>query len=69
MMLSKAKQEVIRVLADCDMNLSEAARVLRCSRNNVIQHANRIQEITGLDPRCFYDLIELLEVVREVENA
>ena len=65
MMLTKAKQEVIRVLAVCDLNPSEAARVLGCSRNNVIQHANRIQEITGLDPTCFYDLIELLKVVGE----
>jgi sugar diacid utilization regulator len=64
MKLSDMQKEVSLAMADCDMVASEVARKIHCTRNNIDYHCARIFEITGLNPKCFYDLVELVEAIR-----
>ena len=55
---------VILALADNRMNISDTARALSIHRNSVVYHIEKIKKEIGLDPRDFYDLCELLDMVR-----
>ena len=59
---------IILSMADHNMNKAEVARVLYFSRNGVIYHCDVIKQQTGLDPRKFYDLIKLVDMVKEGER-
>lgn len=65
MKLSDTQKKVALEMAECDMVASEVARKINCNRNNVDYHCARIFEITGLNPKCFYDLVELVEMLRD----
>ena len=60
--INELDKRIIQTLAMCDLKPSEASRVLYMHRNTVIYHIEKIARVTGLDPLCFYDMIELLEV-------
>lgn len=53
---------VVRAYADCNMNASAAARVVHMHINNVEYHLEKVKRLTGLNPKCFYDLVELMRV-------
>jgi len=53
-------QEVIRMMADYSLNVSWVARKLFLHRNTVHYRLNRIKESTGIDPRTFWGLMELI---------
>lgn len=57
--------EIIKMMAACSMNASEVVRKTYRSRGSVDYYVARIKEITGKDPRNFYDLIDLLKMVEE----
>ena len=57
--------EVIKALADNDMNVSKTANAMHYHRNNIIYHVEKIKDETGLNPLKFYDLIKLLKMVGE----
>lgn len=63
--LSEIKREVILAFAECNMRVRETARKMFKHRNTVVYHLQQIKEITGLDPYNFYDLIKLVEGVKE----
>lgn len=65
--ITEPRARVILALANNGMNVSRAARELWMHRNNVAHHMERIKEITGKDPRNFYDLVELVTMVRKME--
>ena len=67
-MLKAIDQEVIRTMAECNMNFTEAGKKLYMHRTTVVEHANKIKKATGKDPKCFYDLMELLRMVQVQEN-
>ena len=61
--LSDVQKETIKAFAECDMNASKTAEHMYMHRNAVIYNLNEIKRKTGLEPRKFYDLIKLLEMV------
>lgn len=63
-MLDDRKKEIILAMAECNMRECAAARKCYCSRNNVVYHCEQICKKTGLNPKNFYDLIKLVEMVK-----
>lgn len=59
--LDERDLNAIRAIADCDMNVAKAARVVGMRMNTLRNRIARIHEITGLSPVRFYDLQKLLE--------
>lgn len=57
--------EVIHALAEYDLNASLIAPVLYMHRNTVYYHIGHIEAKTGLNPKKFYDLCKLLEMIKE----
>jgi DNA-binding PucR family transcriptional regulator len=66
--ISKMDIKVVFALADCGLNPSRAARKLFVHRNTVLHHIGEIKSYTGLNPLDFYDMEELLESFKEVEE-
>lgn len=60
--------EVIRAMAEHDINVSEASRALYMHRNTVIYHLGRIKRETGFDPQKFCDLVELMGMADRMEE-
>ena len=52
--------QTLRAVADADMNVQKAARLLRKHPNTVYARIERIREMTGLDGQRYHDLTELL---------
>lgn len=48
------------------MNVGEVSRQLFMHRNTVTYHLDKVKRQTGLDPRRFYDLVELVKMAQEV---
>ena len=61
--LAEFECKVIRTIADCDIKLATAAKVLYVHRNTLTYYVDKIKRKTGLDVRNFYDLCKLLEIV------
>ena len=59
--MNTTDKEILIAFAECNMNVSETARVMTYHRNNVDYHLQKIEEKTGLNPKCFYDLVKLLQ--------
>lgn len=53
--------EIIKAYAAHNMNVSATAKDLYMHHNTVIYHLGKIRAETGLDPRQFYDLVELVK--------
>ena len=57
-------------MANHNMNVTDVARAIFTHRNTVLYHLNKVKQQTGLDPRRFYDLVELVKMAQEVlENG
>jgi hypothetical protein len=52
--------QTLRAVADADMNMQKAARILGKHANTVYTRIERIRELTGLDGQRYHDLTELL---------
>lgn len=52
--------EIIKTYAACDMSKSLTAKQLFINVNTVQYHFDKIKKETGLDPRKFNNLVELL---------
>ena len=65
MVLDDRKKEIILMMAECDMKYCTVAKRLYLHWNTVFYHMNKIEQITGLNPRKFYDLIELVKMVKD----
>ena len=55
------KKELINAMADNNLNISQAAKAMKYSRNSVIYHRQKIIDETGLDVANFWDLTELIK--------
>ena len=64
--MTKTDARIIVAMADCNMIPAEVARREFMHRNTVIYHLEKTKRETGLDGRCFYDLVELLKIAKEV---
>jgi sugar diacid utilization regulator len=52
--------QTLRAVADADLNMQKAARILGRHPNTVYTRIERIRDLTGLDGQCYRDLTELL---------
>ena len=52
--------QTLRAIADADMNMQKAARILGKHPNTVYTRIERIKGMTGLDGQRYHDLTELL---------
>lgn len=52
--------QTLRAIADADMNVQKAARLLGKHPNTIYARIERIRELTGLDGQRYHDLTELL---------
>ena len=53
-------KEIIKGMADHNLNISAVAREIYLHKNTVEYHIKKVQHETGLNARKFYDLAELL---------
>ena len=67
-MLSKLDKEIILALADNGMKAKPAARQMGKHFNVIYYNMDRIWDKTGLDPRNFHDLHELVKMVKEEDE-
>ena len=63
MKISEHQKRIIMSLADSNMCVSKAARAYFMSEPGYVYQLNRIKQITGKDPKNFYDLAELVNYV------
>lgn len=66
--MTKTDARIIVAMADCDMIPAEVARRKYMHRNTVIYHLDKVKRETGLDAQNFYDLIKLLEIMKEEQK-
>lgn len=64
--MTEQELKIINTLADCNMNVQKTANKLNYHRNTIVYHLEKIKEETGHDPMNFYDLVELVNLIREV---
>lgn len=67
--MTEQRKAVILAYADCNMNMKETARYMGYSCGAIQHHLRQIKGKTGLDPHVFYDLVELLDMIREDEDC
>lgn len=59
--LTDIQREVLVAYAECNMNMSQAAKKLYMHHNNVAHHLELIRKKSDLNPRNLFDLIKLLQ--------
>lgn len=59
---------VVLAFADNDMDATKTGRKLFMHRNTIQYHLDVTLEKTGLSPTKFYDLIKLVEMLKEQEG-
>lgn len=64
--MNETNAKIIIALAQCNLNITDAANKVGRSRNGFLWRLERIKDITGLDPRNFFDLHELYSIARRV---
>lgn len=62
--LTDFEKEILLIYADCDMSISETARHTFYHRNSIKYFLDKIYDKHGLNPLKFYDLCELLDIIR-----
>lgn len=65
--LTPAQIECIAAYAANNMNLQATAISLYRHRNTIEYHLREVKRKTGLDPRGFFNLIRLLNLIEEKE--
>lgn len=62
--MTATRCDIILALADCSMRAASAARKLYIDHATVLYHMKLIKLITGKDPKKFYDLADLVAMVK-----
>lgn len=55
--------KIIELMADYDLSIPKVANMLHFNVSSVRCRVQKIERITGLNPKCFYDLITLIEII------
>lgn len=63
--ISQDQIAIIRAMAENDLNGTKAAKATHYGKTTMFYHLNEITRKTGLNPRKFYDTVELL---RKIDN-
>ena len=69
--MTEKQAEIVVAMAENDLNMTRAAEAVFHHYRNVVYHVSEITRRTGLDPRKFYDMMQLLpkaEAVLERRN-
>lgn len=64
--MTKHEAKVIIALANNKLSGRDAARSMNYHHNTIYYHCCKIRKATGLDPRDFYDMQQLLPMAEEV---
>jgi carbohydrate diacid regulator len=64
--MNKEDAHIVIAMANHNMNVTDVVRAIFAHRNTVLYHLNKVKQQTGLDPRRFYDLVELVRMAQEV---
>lgn len=64
--MNKEDAHIVIAMANHNMIVTDVARAIFTHRNTVLYHLNKVKQQTGLDPRRFYDLVELVRMAQEV---
>lgn len=68
--MNKEDAHIVVAMANHNMNVTNVARAIFVHRNTVLYHLDKVKRKTGLDPRRFYDLVELVKMAQKVlENG
>ena len=59
--LDGVDREIIRRMAELDMHPGKVAQAMRYHKNSIRYRCEQIRRRTGLNPRSFFDLAELLD--------
>ena len=65
--MDKEDAHIVIAMANHNMNVTDVARAIFAHRNTVLYHLDKVKRQTGLDPRRFYDLVELVKI-RDEQN-
>jgi sugar diacid utilization regulator len=57
--------EIIKAMAECDLNVTTTAKELNRHRGTVMYWIEKLKKETGLDCRKFYDLVKLVGMVED----
>ena len=66
--MTDIQARVILAYAAHDMCCYRAHDDVHLSKNGMNYYLDRIQKDTGLNPRCFYDLVKLVEMANDVRR-
>ena len=55
-------REIIKALANNNLNTTKSAKALFMGRRTLYRHINKIHKLTGLNPLNFWDLVKLLKM-------
>ena len=64
--MNKKDAHIVMAMANHNMNVTDVARAIFVHRSTVLYHLDKVKQQTGLDPRRFYDLVELVKMAQEV---
>ena len=64
--MNKEDAHIVIAMAYQNMNVTDFASAIFAPRNTVLYHLDKVKQQTGLDPRRFYDLVELVRMAQEV---
>lgn len=63
--ITENEKDIIYAIAEADLNVTKAAANMHNHRNTFIYHRDKIKEKTGLDPKKFYDMQNLLIIIED----
>lgn len=61
--LTPVDKAVVMAYADAGMSALGAGRLMHFSNNGINYHLTKVRTLTGLNPRKFYDLTKLVELI------
>ena len=64
--MTREQAQIIIALADSDLVIAKAAKLVPCHYNTIMYHTRKIIDERGLDIRNYYDISKLLPEARAV---
>lgn len=67
--MTKHEKRIIITYAQQNMSIRQTARVMNYGATTINYHLERIWEKYGLNPKCFFDLVQLVEMAKNENNG
>ena len=64
--MNKEDAHIVIAMANHNKNVTDVDSAIFTHRSSILYHLNKVKQQTGLDPRRFYDLVELVKIAQEV---